>query len=111
MRTNLTFGDQVPIFLAFAAIGAEHPDLPRVYVTTPANHDLSIQAPTAGDFEAWRSALDLPTGDVELVSFEGSKWLSVCGVWRGLSVEVTGHDVNLPAEKPEPSTDAAGGAA
>ncbi|WNI15540.1 hypothetical protein [Actinacidiphila sp. ITFR-21] len=98
MKKNPTFADQVPVFLGYVAIAAEFPDLPDVYVTTPGTHDLDIQATNAGDFEAWRSALNLSPDGVKIVFFQGSRWLAVRGVWRGLSVNLTTHGVDIPAE-------------
>lgn len=101
MNENLTLGDQTPVFLGLAAIAAEAPYLPRVYATTAQTHDLNLQVDTAGDFEAWRVALNLATSDVEVKEFHTSRWLGVCGVWRGLSVYLTTHGVEIPADEPE----------
>ncbi|MGY5048234.1 hypothetical protein ACWDE0_21780 [Streptomyces sp. 900105755] len=87
---------------ALLALSAEFAELPRPYVPVwPTGSHFTIQLQHPSHFEAWREALGLPTGSIELVAGAGSVWLSASGSYRGVGFALSGHGVPLTQEQAE----------
>jgi hypothetical protein len=71
--------------------------LPAPYVTihtqSQAGLDLQLSSPAA--FEAWRTALVVPTDDIVLKSYAGDSWLAAVAVFCGVRIRLSGHGVVL----------------
>jgi hypothetical protein len=98
-----TINGQRPAFEALLGLTAMFGGLPAAYVQVqPEGRSLRVglQFDTPQDFEQWRTALQIPSASVILRSNTASEnvWLSVDGVFRGISVHLTGFGVALSAE-------------
>lgn len=92
----------VPAAEALVELACMFGRLPRPYVmfhTSYVRIDLQLDSPAG--FEAWRTALQIAPGDVQLKEFQGNTWLAADGVYRGVPVWLTGHGLSLSAEAVE----------
>ncbi|MEU2799012.1 hypothetical protein [Streptomyces sp. NPDC007117] len=99
-----TLAEQASAFEALDALAGTCPDLPPVYLTV---HDSSFsgviaQCDTLADFEAWRSALQIPTAEVNLVADKQGGWLSAEATVRGVRLRITGHGLVVTREQAVP---------
>ncbi|MFF9205101.1 hypothetical protein ACF1AE_25435 [Streptomyces sp. NPDC014986] len=93
------FADTALVAEALAELVRMFGHLPMPYITFPSStRVLSLQADSPSAFEAWRTALQIGPDDVALKEFGGDAWLSTAGVFRGVTVELTGFGLRLPAE-------------
>jgi hypothetical protein len=104
-----TVGGQARAFEALADIARTFPTLPatfsRVFMD---GEDVCLQASTTDAFEAWRVALSVPPGDVQLKEYNGAHWLRAQGVWAGVPIDLTSHSVLIPQESASESVPASG---
>lgn len=99
-----TLAEQTAAFEALDVLASTCPDLPPVYLTV---HDSSssgviAQCDTVADFESWRSALQIPTSEVDLVADQQGGWLSAEATLRGVRLRVTGHGLAVTQEQAAP---------
>ncbi|MFI1940931.1 hypothetical protein ACH44C_27760 [Streptomyces purpureus] len=90
---------QAPAFAAGLALAEMFGHLPSGYITVhnSGTARLGLQLENAAAFEAWRSALLIPSEDVELKHWDGSAWLSADGLFQGVKVHLTSFGVEVPA--------------
>ncbi|MEV5953766.1 hypothetical protein AB0M11_08305 [Streptomyces sp. NPDC051987] len=87
---------------ALLALSAEFAELPRPYIpvwSSEARFGIQLMHPS--HFEAWREALGLSVGSVELKAGGGLVWLAAPGNFRGIAFELTGHSVPLTQKQAE----------
>lgn len=98
-RTPATIAEHVPSVEALASLIAMFGHLPKPYITlyTTDGFALQLDHPTA--FEAWRTALQLPTEPITLHATGNSVWLDTSGVFRGVRLDLTGFGVPLTQEQ------------
>jgi hypothetical protein len=96
--------EQGPAFEALTALEVMLPSLPPAYFTIYANsyESVSVQCDTLPDFEAWRTALQVPTHVVELRAGASGGWLAVETTFRGVGLRITGNGVDVTAEQAAP---------
>ncbi|MFG2747230.1 hypothetical protein ACGFY0_45255 [Streptomyces chartreusis] len=95
--------DQAPAVAALLALTDMFGTLPSGYITIHTTGDVRVglQLETPAEFEAWRTALLVPPEDVELKQWNGSTWLSVDGLFRGVGIHLTGYGIAVPASAAE----------
>lgn len=101
MSTETT---ETPRTLAQQALAAEavvgltqmfgHLPAPFLTIHTVYTAAVDLQLDTPQEFETWRTALQIAPDTVTLHVFQGSTWLGAEGVFRGVQLHLTGH--NLP---------------
>lgn len=79
------------------------PSLPKPYVTiySSGTEGFNLQLDHPSHFEAWRTALQLPTNPITLNASGGSVWLDASGVFRGVPLSLSGFRVPLTREQAE----------
>jgi hypothetical protein len=96
--------EQAPAFEALTALEVMLPSLPPAYFTIHANSysPVCVQCDTVADFEAWRTALQVPTDVVELRADTSGGWLVAETVFRGVGLRITGHGIAVTQEQVAP---------
>lgn len=87
---RLTLADQASAFAALQALAAEQPALPGAYITVSnATAEVTVQAHTWLDWEAWRVALGVAPHEVELGNCEPIReHVEFSATVRGVTVRV-----------------------
>jgi hypothetical protein len=103
--THPTIGGQAAVYDALAALARQWPDLPAAYTTvhTADGNQAGLQLESPAEFEQWRAALGIAPETVEFHLFNGTAWLAACGTYCGVSLKLTGHGIQPPAD-PVPSS-------
>ena len=99
-----TPADQATALEALNLLTSMSPTLPPVHVTVHATTygGVHAQCDTATDFEAWRTALQIPTDAVDLHGSSAGGWLSAETAVRGVYLRITGYGLNITPEQAEP---------
>lgn len=99
-----TLAEQTSAFEALDVLASTCPDLPPVYLTVHASSFSGViaQCDTVADFESWRSALQIPTSEVELIADGQGGWLSAEATVRGVRLRITGHGLVVTQEQAAP---------
>lgn len=108
--TDFAFGrfasltEQAAAFETLDLLVSLYPDLPPAYITI---HDTALvgvkaMCDTATDFEAWRTALQIPTAAVDLYGNSAGGWLAAETTVRGVLLRITGHGLAISREQAEP---------
>lgn len=74
--------------------------LPDPYIEVSPRRPTTINVTVHGgfaDFEVWRSALNIPVGDVRFNNGASNAYLSAVGAFSGATVQLTGFSSPLPA--------------
>lgn len=92
------FADQAAVANALVELVRLFGHLPKPYINFPTSVLLiALQTRSPAAFEAWRTALQIAPEGVELKVFQGDAWLAAEGVFCGVTVELTGFGLALPA--------------
>ncbi|MGP3752169.1 hypothetical protein [Streptomyces sp. IBSNAI001] len=99
-----SIAEQAPAFEALDLLVSMFPDLPAAYITTYAKSyaGLAAQLNTPAEFEAWRTALQIPTEAVDLHGDSAGGWLAAETTVRGVLLRITGHGLTVTREQAEP---------
>ncbi|PJN31341.1 hypothetical protein CG717_16385 [Streptomyces sp. CB02613] len=99
-----TLAEQTSAFEALDVLASACPDLPPVYLTVHASSFSGViaQCNTVADFESWRSALQIPTSEVDLIVDGQGGWLAAEATVRGVRLRITGHGLLIAQEQAAP---------
>lgn len=91
--------DQAAAAAALLGLTQMFGHLPAPYITihTHSQGGLDLQFSNPTEFEAWRTALVVPTDAIELKSYAGDAWLAADAVFCGARVHLSGHGIIMPA--------------
>ncbi|MFJ1869919.1 hypothetical protein [Streptomyces chartreusis] len=91
-----------PAIEALAELVQMFRHLPKPYITlTRSTAQLGLQLDSPSEFEQWRTALQIAPDTVDALSSETDAWLGADGVFRGVTVRLTGFGLVLPQEQTE----------
>ncbi|WP_030569724.1 hypothetical protein [Streptomyces aureocirculatus] len=66
-----------------------------------APREIVLRPPSPDAFEQWRAALQITPDSVSLRAFGGCAWLQADGVFQGVAVHMSVHDLPLTEEQAE----------
>lgn len=91
---------QAAAYAVLSALTQTHGHLPAPYVTvhTYGTTTVDLQLNTPQEFEAWRSALLVPTESVDIKSGSGRSWLAANAVFHGVALRLAGDCAAIVAE-------------
>lgn len=96
-----TVGAQARAYEALADLARSFPDLPSAYtIVYRQGSAATLQVNTGADFEAWRTALGVPSANAELKRYSDGTgaFIRIRSEWAGVELDVTTHDVVVPQE-------------
>ncbi|MFE5090643.1 hypothetical protein ACFRCI_09610 [Streptomyces sp. NPDC056638] len=100
-----SLAQQAPAAEALMGLAQMAGDLPAAYIVIHASMPvhIAVQLDTPAQFEAWRTALQVPAESVEMLAEPSADmvWLATDMVVRGVAVRLTGHGVALSPETAE----------
>jgi hypothetical protein len=99
-----SIADQAGSFEALDLLVSMFPTLPPAYFTIHATSHSGVgaQCNSTADFEAWRTALQIPTNMVDLHSDSVNGWLSAETTVRGVHLRITGFGLAITEEQAKP---------
>lgn len=100
--------EQAPAAEALVALIQMFGHLPRPYIVIDREAaELYLQLESPGDFEVWRTALQIAPSDVSIRQNTSRSWLKAQGVFRGVEVALAGFGLDAQAIGAEASAVAA----